>query len=143
MKGRTVRFVEFVKPQDLLLISLSVLPLVAVDVVGIKPGDWTYVHKVDLLKSLGIKKDGTKLETGMQYISPKKTVQLGKISTRIQKNAVVANDQKYKRYKKDEYYKTIEIHKEVQEKAKRLAMKQANENVDFKLSYEKKVAEKF
>jgi 23S rRNA pseudouridine2605 synthase len=135
-KNREIR--RICEASGLVIDKLKRVAIGAVDVVGIKPGDWTYVHKVDLLKSLGIKKDGTKLETGMQYISPKKTVQLGKISTRIQKNAVVANDQKYKRYKKDEYYKTIEIHKEVQEKAKRLAMKQANENVDFKLSYEKK-----
>lgn len=108
----------------------------ALSINGIKPGDWEFITKKDLLIAMGLNKDGTKAKQDIAYVSPKKTVNTVK-SYKKQKNAKVANDEAFGRYKKESYYETIKLQKEVIAKKKEQAEKDAKSNVKIVPSFEK------
>lgn len=108
----------------------------ALSISTLKPGDWEFVSKKDLLQAMGINKDGTKSKAEVSYVSPKRTINLGK-AFKKQKNAKVATDEAFGRYKKESYYETIKIQKEAQ--AKRLEQKEQEKMKGVKIvaSFEK------
>lgn len=105
---------------------------------GIKPGRWEYVTKHDLLKAIGINKDGTKRKDFVEYESPKKSVDVKK-SSKIQKEAKLATAQEFSRYRKEEYYTTIKLQKEAKEKRNLLKKQQEEAAVKFVPSYKSKI----
>lgn len=102
----------------------------------IKPGDWEFITKKDLITAIGINKDGSKSNSDVAYVSPKKTVNLVKAKKK-QKNAKVANDVAFGRYKKETYYETIRIQKEVMAKKKEKELKEKTKGVEFVASTSK------
>ena len=76
-----------------------------------KSGSWEYVTKNDLLKLIGITKDGSKRKDYEEYQSPKKTIDVKKFS-KIQKSAKPADAREFSRYRKDEYYETLKLQRE-------------------------------
>ena len=90
----------------------------------LKPGTWEYMTKADLLKSIGLNKDGSKSKFYTDFVSAKKSIDLKKTSKK-QKNAKPADASEFKRYRKDEYYETLKLQKEARlkrEQEKREAM---------------------
>lgn len=73
---------------------------------GIKPGQWEYITKVELLKAIGINKDGTKKRNAQDYVSPKKTVDV-KRSAKKQKNATMADSKDFTKFRKEVYFDTL------------------------------------
>lgn len=89
------------------------------NIVGIQPGKWVYISKSDLLKNIGINKDGEKLSyVDTEFVSEKKTVDVKKFSKK-QKNAKLASTEEYSRYRKEEYYTTLKIQAEAIEQLKK------------------------
>ncbi len=101
----------------------------------LKPGSWEYMTKADLLKSIGLNKDGSKSKFYTEFVSTKKSIDLKKTSKK-QKNAKPADASEFKRYRKDEYYETLKLQKEA--KLKRdLEKKEMANNTKVKFSYQK------
>lgn len=94
---------------------------------GIQPGRWEYVAKRDLLRAMGLNKDGSKSEKEVTYFSAKKTIDVKKM--RKVKEAALADDKKYERYKKESYYTTLKIQKEAQEKRLQVEKQTQNQNI--------------
>lgn len=106
------------------------------NISGIQTGSWEYINKSDLLKSIGITKDGSKRSDYEEYISSKKTVDVKKFSKR-QKDATPADSKEFNRYRKDEYYETLKTQREA--RMKRAEEKKTEEGKDtkFKPSFQK------
>ena len=109
----------------------------ALSINTIKPGDWEFITKKDLMSAIGITKDGSKTKNEVTYISPKKTANLVKAKKK-QKNAKTANDEAFGRYKKESYYETIRIQKEFLAKKKEKELMEKNKSVEFVPSLAKK-----
>ncbi|MDH5415347.1 MAG: hypothetical protein OEW87_14520, partial [Flavobacteriaceae bacterium] len=95
-------------------ITIDKLKRVAIgnlSVSHIQPGRWEFITKSDLLKSIGITKDGSKRSDYTEYMSPKKTIDVKKFSKKQQK-AKMADAKEFTRYRKDEYYDTLKLQKE-------------------------------
>lgn len=95
----------------------------ALSIDGVKPGEWRFLTKAEMFKLIGINKDGTRAKISVNYISPKKTVDLLKKSQKYQKEAKLADSKEFQRYRKDQYFKTLEEQKEARikrEEEKRL-----------------------
>lgn len=105
-------------------------------VTGIAPGKWEYITKPDLLKTMGLKKDGTKKED-VEFFSRKKTVDVKKFNKR-QKDAKAADDEAFSRYRKGEYYETLRIQKEAAKKRALDKAQKVSENIKVKPSFQKK-----
>ena len=105
---------------------------------GIQVGKWEYLTKAQLLKALGINKDGSKRLDYVEYDSRKKTIDVKK-SSRKQKEAKFADAKEFNRYRKDEYYETIKLQNEAKAKALEEKKKKETEKVEvkFKPSYGK------
>ena len=82
---------------------------------GLSPGRWEYLTKSELLKSLGINKDGSLRSDFVEYDSKKKTIDVKK-SSKKQKEAKFADAKEFSRYRKDEYYTTIKLQNEAKAK---------------------------
>ena len=110
----------------------------SLSVEGVKPGTWEYVTKTDLLKAIGVTKDGSIRSDYTDYVSIKKSVDVKKFSKR-QKDAKLASAREFTRYRKEEYYDTIKLQKEAKEKW--LKEKKESEGlINPKLSFTKKTA---
>lgn len=72
----------------------------------IKPGQWEYITKTELLKKVGINKDGTKRKNAEAYVSPKKSVDV-KRSAKKQKNASMADSKDFTKFRKEVYFETL------------------------------------
>lgn len=107
-------------------------------ITGIQAGKWEYLTKAELLKSLGINKDGSLRPDYVEYDSLKKTIDVKK-SNRKQKEAKFADAKEFGRYRKEEYYTTIKLQNEA--KAKKLEeiknKEESKVEVRMKASYEK------
>ena len=102
----------------------------------IQPGRWEYITKSDLMKSLGMNKDGSIREDAEDYVSLKKSVDVKKVS-KVQKNAKDADSVAFTRYRKDEYYETLKQQRIAKEERIEKMMKEENKDVKFNLSYNK------
>lgn len=87
---------------------------------GIQPGRWEYVTKTDLLKQIGINKDGTKNPNAKEYLSTKKSVDV-KRSGKKQKDAEMADSKTFTKFRKEVYFETLDSMKKA--KALKLAEK--------------------
>jgi 23S rRNA pseudouridine2605 synthase len=104
----------------------------------VQAGKWEYLTKSNLLKSLGITKDGSTRTDSEEYDSLKKTIDVKKANRR-QKEAKFADAKEFSRYRKEEYYTTIKLQNEA--KAKKLEEIKQKESqgtdVRVKASYSK------
>lgn len=89
---------------------------------GIQPGEWQYVTKSELLKSIGINKDGSKRHDAQDYVSRKRTVDAKK-ALKKQKNATPADSKDFTKFRKEVYFETLDAIKKSAElkKAQELA----------------------
>lgn len=108
----------------------------ALSISTIKPGDWEFISKKDLLVAMGLNKDGTKSKAENSYVSPKKTINLSK-AFKKQKNAKIASDEAFGRYKKESYYETIKIQKEALAKREEQKEQEKMKGVKLVASFEK------
>lgn len=106
-----------------------------------QPGKWEYLTKSDLLKTMGINKDGTRSSTYTDYVSVKKTVDAKKFSKK-QKDAKPADSKEFSRYRKEEYYETIKLQKEARMQRMEDKKKAQEEGVQYKPSLQKTTATK-
>jgi 23S rRNA pseudouridine2605 synthase len=75
-------------------------------VTGIAPGKWQYITKADLLKAIGIKADGSRLEKAVEYVSHKKTINVKK-QNKVQKETTLADSKEFTKFRKEVYFETI------------------------------------
>lgn len=119
-------------------ITIDKLKRVAVgnlSIDSVKPGKWEYITKSDLLKAIGISKDGSKRKDAEDYVSNKKSIDVRR-ALKKQKDAKIADSKEFSRYRKEEYYETIKQQKEA--RIKRMLAKKAEEaQVKVKPSFEK------
>jgi 23S rRNA pseudouridine2605 synthase len=108
----------------------------ALSIQGVKPGSWRYVTKQELLTSLGINKDGSPRAEKIDYVSAKKTVNISKMG-RFQRDAKLATDQEFTRYRKETYFETIKLQKEIAEKIAEQKAKDAVTKVQLVPSFAK------
>lgn len=84
---------------------------------GIKPGEWEYITKRQLLEHIGINKDGSPRKDAKEFFSAKKTLNKNKM-TKISKRTTAkpADSEEFNRYRKGEYYETLKLQKLAKEK---------------------------
>lgn len=108
----------------------------ALSIDGIKPGDWSYISKPELLKLVGITKDGSAVKEPVQYFSPKKSIDVKKVA-KNQKMAKLATDRDFEKYKKESYYATLKLQKEMAQQREEDKRNEALKNTKFVASFEK------
>lgn len=79
---------------------------------GVKPGDWRYITKGELLKAVGINKDGSRRKDAVEYFSVKKSVDVKKMN-KHQRAAKLASDKDFEKYRKETYFATLKLQKEM------------------------------
>ena len=99
-------------------------------------GDWGFLSKSDILKLIGLNKDGTNNKRPSEYVSLKKTVDVKK-SSRTQKNAKSADNKEFGMYKKENYHATLKLQKEIREKMEEKKIEDAANGVKVVASFEK------
>tara|TARA_Y100000768_G_scaffold388410_1_gene384199 strand:+ start:149 stop:1108 length:960 start_codon:yes stop_codon:yes gene_type:complete len=112
-KNREIR--KICEGHGVIIDKLKRVAIGGLSVDGIAPGNWVYLTKSELLKSMGLNKKGHKLPQVSEYQSDKKSISVKTISKK-QKDAKPANAREYSRYRKEEYYETLRIQKEAQAK---------------------------
>ncbi len=108
----------------------------------VKVGEWEYITKMDLLKSMGLNKDGTKRNEDCEYISPKRTIDVKK-ANKIQKEAKLADSGEFARYRKEEYYETLRLQKEAKVKRDEQKKLEEKSSIKIKPSYGQKPKRQF
>jgi 23S rRNA pseudouridine2605 synthase len=108
-KNREIR--KICEACEVTIDKLKRVAIGALAIENIKPGAWEYLTKSELLKSMGINKDGSKRLDGQEYLSSKKSIDVKK-SSKKQKDAKLADSKEFARYRKDEYYETLKLQKE-------------------------------
>lgn len=116
-KNREIR--RICEGHNVVIDKLKRIAIGNLNVSGVQPGKWTYITKSDLMKAIGINKDGSKRAHSFEYVSPKKTIDAKKFS-KMQKDAKPANSEDFNKYKKEEYYTTLKIQAEA--RARRIEM---------------------
>ncbi len=101
-------------------------------------GEWGFITKTDMLKLIGLNKDGTKNPSAPEYVSGKKTIDVKK-SSRTQKNAKLADNKEFGMYKKENYHATLKLQKEIREKMAEKKKEDEAKGVKFVGSFEKTV----
>jgi len=111
----------------------------ALSIERVSVGRWEYITKSDLLKLIGINKDGSISADAVEYESSKKTVDIKKWN-KVQKTAKASDSVAFTRYRKDEYYETLNLQKEA--RLKREEEKRNEEAGSFRAipSYAKKTS---
>ena len=74
---------------------------------GIQPGHWEYITKAELLKKIGINKDGSQRKNAEAYVSTKRSVDVKKGSKK-QKNATIADSKDFTKFRKEIYFETLD-----------------------------------
>lgn len=108
-KNREIR--RICEGHNVVIDKLKRIAIGNLNIAGVQPGKWTYITKSDLMKAIGINKDGSKRANAFEYVSPKKTVDVKKFN-KAQKDAKLANSDEFNKYKKEEYYNTLKIQAE-------------------------------
>lgn len=103
---------------------------------NIKPGDWGFITKAEILKLIGLNKDGTKSKYDVEYISRKKTIDV-KRATKFQKDAKLADNKEFAKYKKENYLATIKLQKEIDAKIAEKKKEDAAKGIKYVASLKK------
>ncbi len=103
----------------------------------IKPGDWGFITKPEMMRLIGFNKDGTINPNADEYISMKKTVAVRK-SVKFQRDAKVADNKDFAKYKKENYLETIKLQKELSVKAAEKKKEEAQKDIKMVPSFAKK-----
>lgn len=112
-KNREIR--RICEGHNVVIDKLKRIAIGNLNVSGVQPGKWTYINKSDLMKAIGITKDGSKRPHSFEYVSPKKSIDVKKFN-KMQKEAKPANSEDFNKYKKEEYYTTLKIQAEARAK---------------------------
>jgi 23S rRNA pseudouridine2605 synthase len=91
---------------------------------GIKPGDFHLYTKRELLRLLGLDEKGKKVKKDIKYTSGKKSQKVNvKINDKKRRrfNVLDADSPEFARFRKKNYYETIQIKKEVERKKREQA----------------------
>lgn len=111
-EGRNREIRKICEANGLVIDKLKRVAIGNLSVDGLAPGRWEYLIKDELFKSIGINKDGSKRADAVDYQSRKKSVDVKKYSKR-QKGAKLANDNEFEKYKKENYFATLQRQKEI------------------------------
>lgn len=109
-KNREIR--RICEASGVIIDKLKRVAIGALSIDNIKPGDWSYITKPDLLRLVGINKDGSKRDDAQEYFSGKKSVDVKKVSKK-QKSAKLATSKDFDQYKKESYYGSLKLQKEI------------------------------
>lgn len=77
-----------------------------ITVEGIRPGGFRYINKKDVMEGLGLTRDGKKVRGPIEYISPKKTVNLKK-RKKQQMTCTPADDENFTKFRRENYFETL------------------------------------
>jgi 23S rRNA pseudouridine2605 synthase len=116
-KNREIR--RLCEAVDLTIDKLRRVAIENLAIDSIKPGDFEFISKAELLRSLKMDSQGKKLYNDKTYHSPKKSIRI-KPSSHIRRKHDMkeADSEEFKRYRKDQYYTTLKMQKERELKAK-------------------------
>lgn len=116
-KNREIR--RLCEAVGLTIDKLKRVAIEGLSITGIKPGEFFMYTKTDLLKKLGMRADGTKINKDYarhKYVSPKKSVPVAKV--RVPKDRTKANDPTFQKFRKETYNDVLKSLNEKKEKAK-------------------------
>ncbi len=111
-KNREIR--KLCEAVELTIDKLRRVAIEGLSIDGIKPGDYHFYTKKELLNALQIDKSGKKSSIPSQrYVSSKKTITPRKLEKKKKfLNPKDADSEEFKRYRKDQYYETLKKQKE-------------------------------
>ncbi len=94
-------------------LTIDKLKRVAIENLSIdnlSPGDYKFLSRKELCKALRMDENGDRIPIIQKYKSPKKSIRLDKLEKRTRKNihAKDADSVEFTRYRKDQYYETLE-----------------------------------
>ena len=118
-KNREIR--RICDAAGLVIDKLKRVAIEGLSIDGIAPGEFRFITKIDLLRALNMNKDGSKVKKDFTtYISPKRSIKLNETlkQKRYFAGAPKTDDEKFDRYKKDEYNKTMQIYKDLHNRVK-------------------------
>lgn len=111
-KNREIR--KLCEAVGLTVDKLKRVAIEGLTVDGIAPGKYRFYTKRQLLSSLGLKEDGTKLAGTKTYVSPKKSVNVVKKGAQ---QGIQADDEIFHKFRREQYFDTIKKLKENKAKA--------------------------
>ena len=82
--------------------KLKRVAIAELSVDSVAPGKYTFLTKKDLLRCLGLNKEGQSLNKVSNYISPKKSINIKK--NRFASDKVFADDSSFRKFRKDTYH---------------------------------------
>lgn len=107
--------------------KLRRVAIAGLTVEGITPGGYRSLSRNQLLRALGMKPDGTSTGENVEYSSPKKTINLKLKGPQF--NTTLANDDEFKKFRKETYYSTA---KQIQQNRVEMAKKAEQESYAIK-----------
>jgi 23S rRNA pseudouridine2605 synthase len=124
-KNREIR--KICDALDLTVDKLRRVAIEGLTIQGLPIGQFVFLTKKELLKSLGLNVDGTKTKLQPKFISQKKTLEPQKAKKMVARTARPADDKKHQVFRKENYYTTIKSIEEV--KGKKLASQEVPPHV--------------
>lgn len=109
-KNREIR--KICEALDLTVDKLRRVAIEELTIQGLPLGKFAFISKKELLDSLGINADGTKV-AHRKFVSQKKSLPIRRARKQLRGKFKPANDRKYRGFRKEEYYQTIDSIKSV------------------------------
>ena len=110
-KNREIR--RLCEAMNLTIDKLRRVAIENLTIDGISPGNFQFLSKKELLNALKFDMSGKKIERPLDYRSPKKTYNLKKKSQKEAKKTVWATDEKFQKYRKENYKDTMALYKKI------------------------------
>ncbi len=103
-EGRNREIRKICEDCNVTIDKLRRVAIAGLTVEGITPGGYRVVSRNQLLRALGMKSDGTPTGEDVEYQSPKKTINIKLKGPQF--NVTLATDDEFKKFRKENYYKT-------------------------------------
>jgi 23S rRNA pseudouridine2605 synthase len=117
-EGRNREIRRLCEAVGLTVDKLKRLAIGGLTVEGIAPGKHRIMSKHQLLSSIGIKEDGTKMETkAAKFVSPKKTIDLKRARPQP---GTKADDETFHKFRRETYFDSL---KQIEESKAQMALK--------------------
>ena len=108
-EGRNREIRRICEAVGLTVDKLKRVAIGGLSITGIAPGNFHYFSRSQLLRQIGIKDDGQQSNVISDFVSPKKSAKIKKRFYRNEEDApLMANSEVFKKFRKENYFKTIE-----------------------------------
>lgn len=108
-KNREIR--KICDAVDLTVDKLRRVAIESLNIQSLPVGQYMFTTRKELLKALGLNEHGEKIAT-RNFISAKKSLNVGKVAKIVGKTARPADDKKFQNFRKENYYETVASIKE-------------------------------